>query len=168
MAAAAAWAGLLATGAHAATLAQDKCVAPGDATGLIQAILPGMLKGMANTCRETLPPGAFILNQPAAFTAKYDAAAQAAAPQAVAAINVISGDQAVGVPPEMIMPMVQGMAEPLLGGLIKPEDCVGANRIVELLAPLPAENLANLFVTILQMRSAAHKDEELPVCPMEQ
>jgi len=55
------------------------------------------------------------------------------------------------LPEESLRPFVDGIAEQLIGDEIKPETCGEIERGLELLAPLPPENVAGLVSFVVDM-----------------
>ena len=69
------------------------------------------------------------------------------------------------LPDEYFRPMLGAMIGAELVKDIKAEDCSGVDRVVESLAPLPAENVATLIGAILMLaEDEKDQDNSLPMC----
>lgn len=160
------WASASATLAQAAT--PPPCLTRSEANGLFTAILPDMLNGIGTTCATVLPENATLRTGLPALVAKYRPASDAAWPQAMAAIGKLGGKELAGLDPAL----VRSMAGPMIGGVvsqgIKPADCATIDRAVALLTPLPADNLAELFVLLAELGMRDKKDAPFTICKAEQ
>lgn len=152
-AACAAFAGMGVQTAHA-TPSAERCVTAQQASGLMLVLLPGALRAMQRVCATRLPDSALLRRMPPALLSKYETAAAGAWPRATEAIRAISGQSLDASQVAMVRPMLDAMAAPMLAEVIQPDICPTANRVATLLEPLPAENLAGLVVTYVELRAA--------------
>lgn len=166
VAALALWAGLGATGVHAAQAAKP-CLTPAEATELIAFLAPEFIKGVGTACANTLPATALLRQTSGPFLAKYQAEATAAWPIAKGAMAKVAETGPIDIDdvgPTMSS-MVSEMISEMITKEIKTKDCVVVDRILSLLAPLPPRNTAELFVTIAQLRGPEEQDGEFSICP---
>jgi hypothetical protein len=68
------------------------------------------------------------------------------------------------LPDEHFRPMLGAMVGSELVKDVRAEDCAGASRIVESLAPLPPENVANLIGAILVLADKDGSDKGFDIC----
>lgn len=142
-----------------------ECLSEAEGTAVFAAMLPDMIGGLRDKCAAQLPADAYIVTNGEAMVARYRALADERWPLAKQAFGRIAGDEemAAKLPDEYFRPLLGAMVGGELVKDIKAEDCSGANRIVENLAPLPPENVAALIGAILVLADKDGKDG-LPMC----
>jgi hypothetical protein len=64
------------------------------------------------------------------------------------------------LPEESLRPFVDGLVGQMIAGEIKPDSCGKIERGLELLAPLPPENVAGLFAFIAELTELKNP----PIC----
>lgn len=156
-----------ASAAGAATT--EQCLSEAEGTAVFAAMLPDMIDGLRGKCAAHLPADAYIVKNGEAMVARYKLLADQRWPIAKQAFGRIAGDEEVAakLPDEFFRPMLGAMIGGELVKDVKEQDCAGANRVVENLAPLPPENVAALIGAILVL---ADKDKSeggkgsLPMC----
>jgi hypothetical protein len=159
----------VATAAAAQTPARP-CLNGPDAEAVMLAVAPAAIKAAGGVCATALPRDAFLLQPDPAFLARMAQASDQAWPRAAAAAGRLAGPD--------LGQLFQGDAmRPALGVLVaaqivsdlKPADCPKLDRILTMLSPLPAQNIAALGVTILQYAQdkavQQGRKPKLPLCP---
>jgi hypothetical protein len=154
---------LVATAGNAAQpVAQGKpCLQPAEANALLLAMTPDALQATVALCSKTLPANAYLSARGTALVARYRGPAEAAKPDAARAFaKMVPEAGAMGEG------MFGTIAGPMIGQLIaeevKPESCGRINQMLELLDPLPPENLSRLIVAILEMTAEGPKAKAAP------
>ncbi len=145
--------------------AQD-CIAKQDLTDATIYAVPVLIEGFQATCSAHLAPNGFFAKKGKAFVAPY-AAMQAdrwpGTMRAVMAFATKGGKQAddagmteifQSMPPETLRPFVDAILSQKFGESLKPSDCGKVERAMELLAPLPPENVGGLLTFVLDMTGA--------------
>ena len=166
-AAAALWMALGATSVQAAA-AEKPCIMPDEAAGLMLMLAPDALKAVGTACAQALPQTALVRQTSGPFLDKYQAAANASWPKAKLAIVKIMNDKDSPLDPEILRPVIAAMILPAIKKGIKAKDCATIDHIVSLLAPLPPDNAAELFVSLIELKKADEKPEaksDFNICP---
>lgn len=159
------WMGMAATAAQAAAADAKPCLTEPEAQALITAVLPDVFQQVGRVCSSALPQQAILRGGLPTLVARYQAPADLAWPQALAAFTKIGGKDAAGLDPRLLRPMVGPMLATTIADDIKPGDCPTINRAVELMAPLPPANTAGLVVLVASAADKGKKDSPLPICP---
>lgn len=143
------------------------CITGTEAQGLALTLAPIAMREVVRFCAPQLPANAY-LNHSEALLAKLDAAAAHAAPGARGAIGKLlgAGGNSSAATLDMVMPALTTMIGPLLSKELKPAECPVYDHIASLLDPMPAENTAELFVTIAQLAQQDKPDSKFPICPL--
>ena len=133
-----------------ASLAQaTHCISRDQAAALVTFALPVLVERVANRCRASLPPSAYLTANAGALADRYRPDAAAALPQARRAIGDIF-TQFLGqpMPADMNPDMLRMLAEPALGELlakrIGTEDCATVDAAVASAASLSGRDLGRL------------------------
>jgi len=150
---------------NTAQAAASACLTPTEANALITAVFPDIIDGIATKCAPTLPPNATMRAGLAPLMARYRPAAEAAWPQAIGAFGKLAGEDMKGMSPQVIRPMLGPMMAEMIGKDIKPAQCPQIDRIIGGLAPLPPQNLADIFVAVLELDGKDGKKADLAICP---
>ncbi|PXA88935.1 hypothetical protein DMC47_29465 [Nostoc sp. 3335mG] len=170
LAAVAAWAAIAATGAHAQTSVKNAtekpCVTEQEAGAFVVLMLPGMVRGVTRMCTKMLPKDAYLLTSGKALAARFEAAAEKSKPLADRAIARMSGagdDEVIAGGASALAPM----GELMLASAGKKLDVAGCgkiNRALQLIDPLPAENLSELIAMLIDLglSSDKGKDKDAP------
>ena len=137
-------AGLAMLGLASNVRAQSQnCMTHAEASAVIGYALPDLLAGLRDKCKASLPAAAFLTSRGAELESRYRAQANDIWPQArVAFIKMVAGD-------EMMTKLSDAALRPFLSETfavaitdeIKVSDCPTVNGVVEMLAPLPPQNL---------------------------
>ena len=159
------WMGMAATTAQAAADAKP-CLTENEAQSLITAVLPDVFQQVGRTCSSVLPENATLRGGLPPLVARYQAPADLAWPQAMAAFGKIGGKDMEGIDPKLLRPMMGPMIAGAIAQDIKPSDCPTIDRAVSLMAPLPPANTAGLIVLFAAAAGGKDKrDSPLTICP---
>jgi hypothetical protein len=153
---------------------QRACVTTAEAEALTLVAMPRIIRETGRVCATRLPAASLVRRPSGPFIAKYDAAANAAWPQARGAL----GKLALGLADALLesdfaRPLLVSLIAPQIVGRITPEDCGVIDRLVTQLEPLPARNTAAVVVTSLSYLKAQRAKgqrvdvPDLPLCPAE-
>ncbi len=137
--------------------AQD-CMTAAEAQALVKVAMPDVIKGVADKCRASLEPSAFLAQSGIDMVNRYRASADSAWALAKNSIGKLAKDQAAlleSLPDEALKPLIGTVIGAEISKGIKPEQCAGFDRAFAALAPLPADNMADLLVSILELSGGA-------------
>lgn len=139
-----------------------------EASALARFAMPRAFAGLQQRCRATLADDAYMFASSGRVQAKLENAARGSWPRARSVVLRIAsdGNQQMGallgqVPPESLQPFVDEYVSGLVSSKVPVEQCGQVDRVLELLDPLPAENLASLaglFVVEAQRAQATASD----------
>ena len=147
--------------------AKRPCITQAQVEDLTFFALPPMLEGLATKCGPSLPSGAYLLNggRTLARTMGSESASRfAGASSALGAMG--SSKLPEGISASTATGLLRDTAASGLFGKLTPEECVRANRLAELLSPLPPRNLAGVFGIVAELALADGKNKSAPMlCP---
>lgn len=154
------------SGQATAQIGQQKCLTPTEAEAVTTYLLPDLVRTLAKRCAVALPPTASLIQSGTIVAARYQVEADAAWPAARSGFDKLTGL------PISTMLGERGL-KPLLGPFletgattnIKSDDCAKADRLVDILQPLPARNMAMLIVTLSEFGSAKTARWPVKICP---
>ena len=141
----------------------QECIAPQDLTDAAIYAVPVIANGFRASCSAQLSPNGFFATQGQAFVAPYEAMQAERWPGAMRAVMAFatSGkdqlddasmrEMVQDLPPEALRPFVDAILAQKLGESIKPADCGKIERAMELLSPLPPENLGGLLTFVMDV-----------------
>ena len=160
---------LLACSAAPIAGAQGRCVEREDLSDTAVYAMPHLYQGFVARCSERLAPNGFVAREGDRWIASFEAEAEAAWPGARRLIAAFAGDKgglgSVGeMPDEAIRPFVDALIPQAIADEIELESCGELERGLELVASLPARNLADLVPFIASL--AGVEDPEL--CPIDE
>ena len=167
-------AALLATApAHsgkAATQSKDTdkgCMTRPQMEGLITYALPTLIETIAKVCGGSLAPDAFLRTSSGTLAQRYRADSARHWPMARAAVVALAGQDLSVLGEETEKAMVTSMVGIGIAGAIKPKDCGDVNQALELLSPLPAQNLGRLtaMLVILGSKDDRPGENAFAICP---
>lgn len=143
------------------------CLTQPEAEALVTYALPSAIRAMTTKCTPVLPATTALIQSGPIIAARYQIEADKAWPVARLAFDKVSGLDLTGTLGE---PAARGLIEAAFGtGLaekVKSEDCPKVDRLVDILEPLPARNMAMLVTTLMELGSAEkHKKSPLQMCP---
>lgn len=144
---------LLATLPGVAQAAQP-CLTPAEASSLAAYALPAAISGTTKRCAPTLSATAFLPKGGAELASRYAARKLQNWPSAKAAFFKIGGkdDSAkmlATMPDASLQQMIDAIIEGMVAQEIPTARCAEIDRVVGLLAPLPAQNTADLIAFLL-------------------
>lgn len=157
----------LSLGTSATATTAQNCLSEAEGTAVFAAMLPDLIDGLRDRCAAHLPANAFLATNADALIAQYKAHADQQWPAAKLAFGRIAGQEEMTdkLPDEFFRPMVGAMVGAELVKDLKAEDCAGASRVVENLAPLPPENVAGLIGAILVLaEDDKDPDDSFQIC----
>jgi hypothetical protein len=158
------WMGMAATTAQAAEA--QPCLTEAEAQSLITAVLPDVFQQVGRSCSAVLPENATLRGGLSPLVARYQAPADLAWPQAMAAFGKIGGKDMVGIDPKLLRPMMGPMIAGVIAQDIKPRDCATIDRAIGLMSPLPPANTAGLIVLLASVAGGKDKkDSPFAICP---
>lgn len=146
--------------AHAAS----QCLTPAEASSLAAYALPAAITGTTKRCAPSLAPSAFLPRGGAELANRYAARKVQNWPAAKAAFFKIGGgakDDSSALLKTLPDPSLQQMLDAIIEGMVAQEipltKCGEIDRVVGLLAPLPAQNTADLIAVVLGLASKSGK-----------
>ncbi len=123
-----------------------------EVAAFVRVALPGAFRSVQEKCRGTLQPDAYIYASGDELLARFEQASGDAWPQAAEMIarsasrnNPAMGEVMAGMPPEVLQPFVDEMIAGMVTREIQDRHCAQIDQALELLDPLPPENLAALI-----------------------
>ncbi|MFM2100039.1 MAG: hypothetical protein RLZZ366_1578 [Pseudomonadota bacterium] len=155
------------SGQATAQAVSSTCLTRAEATGLMTYALPTAISAVVAQCSATLPSTSGLVQSGAVIAARYQPDASRSWPAARDAMDKLSGIKMAEMLGE---PAARKFVQATLGAgmrqKIKPADCPKIDRLMDVLQPLPATNMAALFVTLMEF--SAEKDDKAPIriCPM--
>ena len=152
--------------AQAAAAEAAQCLAPAEVRALATFAMPSVLTGLIDHCAPEVGATGFMSTQGRNLIASYAAHKDSAWPTARKAFFRLAGaksdssqatDMMAKMPDAALQPFVEGMIGGMIGSKLKPGQCVIADKMMRLLAPLPPENTSELLGTILELAGADKK-----------
>ena len=147
------------------------CATEAEAHALLIGLAPVAFRGIQQSCAAILPSNSFIAHPPAAFSKELESSAAAAWPNVPEAVDHLIKGQGVPLDPafrSLTQAQFEGFVTPITKGMVKPEDCASADRMLELARPLPLSNLVDIFLEILKIaerpKMAKGLPLDLPIC----
>ena len=124
----------------------------------VRYALPHLLAGVRSTCGPKLSPNGYLAKNGASLLDRYSQGAEAAWPAARVALMTLGGEKNADManmlgqmPDAALKPFVDATISSMVATKLKAEDCGDIERGLELLAPLPPENIAGLAGFLLEM-----------------
>lgn len=154
----------LATATTAQAQAQT-CVQAADLSDTVLYAMPIAYDAVSTTCAKQLKRDGFIARNGDTFIEKLRARQNTAWPGAFRLLKTFMAKDAGGeaksgtdmtamiaaLPEESLRPFVDGMVGQMIAGEIKPDSCGKIERGMELLSPLPPENIGGLLAFVLEL-----------------
>jgi hypothetical protein len=143
------------------------CLSSPEAEALVTYALPSAIRAMTTRCASVLPATTALVQSGPIIAARYQPDADRAWPVARVAFDKVSGLPLAGLLGE---PGAKGLIDAAFGaGLaekVKPEDCGKVDRMINILEPLPAKNMAMLITALMEFGNASRRTKApLNVCP---
>ncbi len=145
--------------AQAAQAQSANCIEPDDLTDLITYAMPIAYDATMDTCADAYANDGFMRTGGVDMIERFRVRQDSAWPGAFRALSVFAnqegdGDAMTGMlavlPEEQLRPFVDGIAQQMIGSEIKPEVCGDIEQGLELVAPLPVENISGLFTFVAE------------------
>ncbi|QGN53355.1 hypothetical protein [Novosphingobium sp. Gsoil 351] len=149
-----------------AMAAEAPCLTATEVRALTTFAMPSVLTGLIDHCSPQVGAGGFMTTQGRNLVTSYAAHKDAAWPTARGAFFRLAGSKAgadeatemmAKMPDAALQPFVEGMIGGMIGAKLKPGQCVIADKLMRLLAPLPPENTSELLGTILELAEGDKK-----------
>ena len=139
-------------------------VSPAAMQAAVRYALPQLVAGIRTTCATQLSPSGFLARNGAELEQRYAAGSDAAWPAARVALLELGKSDKSGMgamlgkmPDSALKPFVDATISSMVATKIKPAQCGDVERGIELLAPLPPENVAGLVGFIFEMKEREDK-----------
>lgn len=123
-----------------------------EVSALARVAMPRAFQSLQQKCRPVLPGTSYIYAEGNTLQSRLQAASQGAWPQARSAIlrlasrdNPQMGNILAAMPPESLQPFLDELVASIVTTRLETVRCDQIDRVLELLDPLPAENLASLI-----------------------
>jgi hypothetical protein len=156
---------LAAVGQAQAAQAQQACIAPADLGDTMIYALPIAYDATRVACGRQLRSEGFFTRGGDRFISSFRARQNAAWPGAFRTMKVLLAEEgakgkagdldilalAQAMPESNLRPFVDGLIGQMIAEEIKPENCGKIERGMELLSPLPVENVAGLMGFAVEM-----------------
>lgn len=159
--------------AIATPAAAAPCLSQREAETIALVALPDLILETGRVCSGVLPATSLMRRTTGAFIAKYQAAADAAWPEARASIAKLSDPSVMMLlQSDLARPAITAVVVPMLVGRVALSDCGTLDRLATLLEPLPPRNTAGVVVTALRFlkqekakgNATVSAIPDLPVC----
>lgn len=160
--------------ATAAQAQQKACIPPADLTDAVIYAMPAAYDAAQTACGNRFAVDGFMARQGDAWVATFRDGQDKAWPGALRVIKTFIADDAAAkgtggddmtaiisaLPEEALRPFVDAMVGQIIAKEIKPDSCGKIERAVELLSPLPGENLGGLVALMLELDDKGKQ----PIC----
>lgn len=126
--------------------------------------LPALFEGYQARCSAQLSPDGYVARNADRLAAKFAQGADAHWAEARGALVALGSDDGMdpamisGMPDEALKPFVTALLQQMAATEIKSDQCLDIARGLELIDPLPADNIAGLIAFAVEM--GAHADEQ--------
>jgi hypothetical protein len=163
--------------AHTAQAQQQTCVAAADIGDTVLYAMPIAYDAVSRSCSSQLKADGFIAQDGAAFIDNFRARQDSAWPGALRLLKTFMAKNAAekgtsdtdmsamiaALPDESLRPFVDGLVGQMIAKEIKPDSCGKIERGMELLSPLPVDNVAGLLTFIAELADLKNP----PICTVE-
>jgi hypothetical protein len=137
----------------------EQNLSPGQVEGAVRYALPSLLEAVQGACTGQLARDGYLARNGDHLAVRFADGHEAYWPQAKAALILLGGkgkessglEEFANLPDEALRPFVDGIIVAKLSEEIKPNSCADIERVLELLDPLPVDNLTGLVGTIVAM-----------------
>jgi hypothetical protein len=160
--------------AHTAQAQQQACVAPADLSDAVVYAMPIAYDAARTSCANRLSPNGFIARRGEGYIAPYRAGQTKAWPGAFRFLKTfMEQDAAAGeaagmdmkamlsaMPEDALRPFVDALVGQMIAEQIKGESCDKIERGLELLSPLPSDNVGGLIAFVVELADLKNP----PVC----
>lgn len=158
--------------AQAAQAQQQACVAPADLGDATVYVMPIAFDAARNACANRLTRDGFMANGGEAFIAKFRAGQDSAWPGAFRLLKTFMADEKrsggdadmtamlSALPEDALRPFVDAMVGQMIAKEIKGDSCTRIERGLELVSPLPTENVGGLLAFVAELADLKNP----PIC----
>lgn len=159
--------------ATAAQAQQTPCVQPADLADAMVYVMPVAYDAARTACGNRFAASGFMAREGDAYIAQFREGQDKAWPGAFRFLKTFmdqdaakggkSADMAATIsalPEEALRPFVEALVGQMIAGEIKPDSCGKIERGIELLSPLPSDNLGGLIAFIVELADIKNP----PVC----
>ncbi len=137
----------------------QSCISEEDLSSAVRYSMPAIVSAVSGECSAELPADGFFATQSNAFLAPYVAQQDANWPGTLRVIKSFgSNDESPidtamfdALPESALRPFVDAIITTMLAKEIKPDQCGKIERGMELIAPLPPENIGGLIGFVVSM-----------------
>lgn len=151
---------------QAAQAQQQACINPADLSDAVIYAMPMAFDAARTTCTNRLSKNGFMATKGDAFIAPYRTAQNTAWPGALRVIKAFMADKARGedgadtadmsamiasMPESALRPLIDAFVGQMIAEKIKPASCSKIERGIELVSPLPAENVGGLATFLIEL-----------------
>jgi hypothetical protein len=164
----------LALGQATAVHAQQACASPRDLDDAVIYAMPLAFEATRAACNRVLPRDGFLATEGDRLASRFRQRQDTSWPGALRVLRLIveqrgpntaGGDidfaEVMGtVPPETLRPLADALLRQMVAKEIRSEDCSRIERGLELLSPLPIENIAGLMTFLVDLAETG----EIEVC----
>lgn len=140
-----------------------QCLTPKEAQTLISFALPDVITGVANKCAPSLPSKSFLATKSADLAARYRASAAPSWPlakQAMRKVVDLDDDMMAALPDDALKGFFGAGVSTMIVKNVEPAQCSDIDRLLQIVAPLPPENMSALVGILLEF-SARPKAQAL-------
>jgi len=160
--------------ATAAQAQTPPCIQPADLADAVVYVMPVAYDAARTSCQGRFAAAGFVAREGDAYIAAFRDRQDKAWPGAFRALKTFMADdgQAKGtkdadmaamigtLPEDALRPFVDALVGQMIAAEIKPDSCGRIERAMELLSPLPSENLGGLVAFIVELGDMKNP----PVC----
>ncbi|MEZ5692282.1 MAG: hypothetical protein R3D99_00210 [Altererythrobacter sp.] len=143
-----------------AQAAEPACLTKGEFSALAAYAMPSVIEGSTKRCSPSLGPDAYLTKNGTPLAKRYAARKDASWPQAKTAFFKFSqkkGDKSAEfmrqLPDDSLKQIVDTVLEGMTSQEIPLEDCGTIDEFARLIAPLPAQNTAELLTLLVGLTS---------------
>ncbi|WP_126174873.1 hypothetical protein [Tsuneonella rigui] len=147
--------------------AQAEEMSPAAVQAAVRYSLPHLLSGVRASCGPKLSANGYLATQGDALLARFSQGSEAAWPAAKTALMQLGAKEEKGMgamlgqmPDSALKPFVDATISTMVATKLKPENCGDVERGLELLAPLPPENIAGLVGFVIEMAERDDKKKD--------
>ena len=157
--------------ATAAQAQQQACVQPADLADAVVYAMPVAYDAARTTCGDRFAASGFIAREGDAYIVTFRAGQDKAWPGAFRFLKTFMDQGGAGkdadmaamisaLPEDALRPFVDALVGQMIADEIKPDSCGKIERGIELLSPLPGENIGGLVAFIVELTDMKNP----PVC----
>lgn len=139
-------------------------LSPESTQAAVRYALPHLLAGVRSSCGPKLAQDGYLARNGAALFDRYSQGSETAWPAARSALMALGGEKNPDMvkmlgqmPDAALKPFVDATLSSMVATKLKVEDCDEIERGLELLAPLPPENIAGLAGFLIEMSDRGKK-----------